>query len=44
MDLIEDYWGKTEQRKRNTYQTQSDLKRVKAELRGKSQSQVKSKS
>jgi hypothetical protein len=32
MDLIEDYWGKNEQRKRNTYQTQNDLKRIKEKL------------
>jgi hypothetical protein len=32
MDLIEDYWEKNEQRKRNTYQTQNDLKRIKEKL------------
>ena len=32
MDLIEDYWGKKELRKRNTYLTQNDLKRVKEKL------------
>ncbi len=32
MDLIEDYWGKNEQQKRNTCQTQNDLTRIKEKL------------